>query len=417
MRPWTRWGATLWHRIDKRVPGAHYLNTTGADSPAKLLIAGHQNGLADPVLACVMMDAQLHFFTRADVFRKPVWRWLLLRFNMMPVFRAIDRAPNMAERNKATFEAAHDRLEQGAVCGIFPEAGHLGERRIRRVRNGTARLIVGALHRPEIRKRGLDVLPIQLDFERYEGYRTTARVRIGAPIHYADIPHLLSDSGTSRRALSARIHTGLVNHSVHLLEPPLYEVHLAACRFLEGVNEGPADASLLQAAADAIQRNPIDALRDFNAVLYSGIGHPRISDDFAALGRLKMDNRTKLMPHLWRLPAWLVFILTTGWWPRLAEKWAGNRLKDVAFRTTFSVPITMVGVTITWFLLAVGIGLWSTQPFALPAALILFRTAQHLAMPLEDALIDLRTEHRVSRSVPHAFIDRWCLASASKVEP
>ena len=95
-----------------------------------------------------MMDAQLHFFTRADVFRKPVWRWLLLRFNMMPVFRAIDRAPNMAERNKATFEAAHDRLEQGAVCGIFPEAGHLGERRIRRVRNVTARLIVGALHRP-----------------------------------------------------------------------------------------------------------------------------------------------------------------------------------------------------------------------------------------------------------------------------
>ncbi len=417
IRPWVRWGAKLWHRIDGPVPGAHHLRNSGAGDRAKLLIAGHQNGLADPVLACVMLERQLHFFTRADVFRKPLPRWVLLRFNMMPVFRAIDRAPNMASRNKDTFEAAHARLEQGAVCGIFPEAGHLDERRIRRLRHGTARLIAGALQRPEIRKRGLDIHPLVLDFERYEGYRTAARVRIGPPVETSDIPDLASDTGASRRALSGRMHEALVHHSVHLLEPPLYDVHLAVCRFLEGYNGRHAEAQQLQTAADALKACPEDALSDFENALHAGVGHPKLSDDFAAAGRVCAGKKTKITPLLWRFPAWVVFALTTGWWPRMAQTLAAQRLKEVAFRTTMSVPLTMVGVSVTWGILALGIGIWCAQPLALAAVLIALRAAQHLALPLEDALMDFWAEKKVLNTVTHPFIARWCLAPQSLQKP
>ena len=408
IRPWTRWGAKLWHRIDGEVPGAHYLSRPRTNARAKLLIAGHQNGLADPILACVMLNPQLHFFTRADVFRRRAARWVLLRFNMMPVFRAIDRAPNMAERNKATFEAAHARLAQGAVCGIFPEAGHLDERRIRRLRHGTARLVAGALKEPDVQMRGLDILPLRLDFERYEAYRSAARVQIGAPIPYLDIPDLTEDTGASRRALSDRMHAALIQNAVHLLEPPLYDVHLATCRFLEGFNGKAAEASLLRSMAELLQANPDDALNDFHDALKVGLRHPKTADDFAAAGRLMAGKPTRLTPHLWRYPAWFVFTLTTGWWPRFAQGLAARRLKDVAFRTTLSVPLTMVGVTVTWICLALFVGILNGQPLAVPAVMVALRVAQTLALPLEDALMDFRAERRIARCVSHRFFERWC---------
>ena len=123
VRPWARWGVSLFHRIDRSVEGAEHLSNPEGKDPARLLFSGHQNGLADPILACVLLPPQIHFFTRGDVFRHPLARALLLRLNMMPIFRPKDRLDDMADRNRATFSAAHSRLENGATCGIFPRPG------------------------------------------------------------------------------------------------------------------------------------------------------------------------------------------------------------------------------------------------------------------------------------------------------
>ena len=121
----------MWHRVE--VEGLeHVQRRRRGTGPARLLFSGHQNGLADPVVACVSLPEQLHYFTRSDVFANPVARWFILRLNMMPMFRPIDRTRDMADRNRITFAAAHGRLDGGATCGIFPEAGHLDERRTRR---------------------------------------------------------------------------------------------------------------------------------------------------------------------------------------------------------------------------------------------------------------------------------------------
>ena len=89
----------MWHRVGA-IEGENHLAYQGDERPARLLFSGHQNGLADPVLACVTLGPQLHFFTRADVFRKRAARWFLLRLNMMPIFRPIDKAEDMADRNR-----------------------------------------------------------------------------------------------------------------------------------------------------------------------------------------------------------------------------------------------------------------------------------------------------------------------------
>jgi len=408
VRPWARWGVSLFHRIDRSVEGAEHLSNPEGKDPARLLFSGHQNGLADPILACVLLPPQIHFFTRGDVFRHPLARALLLRLNMMPIFRPKDRLDDMADRNRATFSAAHSRLENGATCGIFPEAGHREERRIRRFRHGSARFIAGALQRLPVRERGLEILPMHLDFERYEGYRTGARITLGPPIAVLDIPGIESDAGSARVVLSQRMRQALLGVAVNLLEGPDYEVHLAICRYLEGASGGRVNRSALDRAAQAITQDPEAARRDFESALSAGFRSPRTTDDFAACGRWDSQGFTGILPHLWRLPAWGIFIATTGWWPRVAQRAAERRVKQVSFRTTFSIPLTMVAVSLSWLVLSLGSAVAWGHPAMAPVVFLLLRLSQHMAMPLEDAWLDRRGENRVQAHADHPFIRQWC---------
>jgi hypothetical protein len=408
VRPWAKWGVSLFHRLDRSVEGLEYLHDAEGDHPARLLFSGHQNGLADPILACVLLPPQIHFFTRGDVFRHPLARALLVRLNMMPIFRPKDRLADMADRNLATFASAHRRLENGATCGIFPEAGHLEERRIRRFRHGSARFIAGALQRRPVRDRGLEVLPMHLDFERYEGYRTGARIALGPPVSILDIPNIESDAGGARVMLSERMRQSLLEVAVHLLDGPSYEVHLAICRYLEGASGGKVDRAALARAAEAISADPDTARREFESARTAGFQCPRTADDFAAAGRWNTQGKTNLLPHLWRLPAWIVFIFTTGWWPRLAQRAAAQRVKQVSFRTTFSIPLMMVTVSLGWVVLSLGGAVGFGQPWMAPVILLFLRSSQHIAMPLEDALLDRSGENRIRAHVDHPFIQRWC---------
>ena len=150
-----------------------------------------------------------------------------------------------------------------------------------------------------------------------------------------------------------------------------------------------------------------DAL-PLQAALDAGWGAPRTSDDFAAAGRRDADRSAALIHHLWRLPAWIIFMATAGWWPRIIAPAAARRVKQVAFRTTFSIPVNMMAVSMTWVVMSLGLGVVMGSPWAVPLSLLLLRGAQHVAMPLEDALIDHRIERRVSSMTPPRFVERWC---------
>lgn len=385
----------------------HLADSRGAKRPARLLFSAHQNGLADPILACVSLPHQLHYFTRADVFAHPVARFFVLRLNMMPMFRPIDRVADMADRNRKTFEAAHHRLDQGATCGIFPEAGHLAERRTRRFKHGSARFILNALQRPAIQERGLDILPMALDFERYEGYRSKARIRLGPPVDLSGLPDGAEDAGHHRVWLSDTLRDAYLGVSVELAEGDVYDAHLALCRFEEGRTGGRPDPEWLRERGQALISGGAEALSSFMALLKAGMENPRQGDGFAALGRLHGQRPTRIGRHLWRLPAWIVFQLTTGWWPRIIEPMMARRIPKVGFRSTGSIPMSLVAVGATWFLLCLAISLW-LRGFAF--GIILFavlRLCQSVAMPLEDAWFDRAEEKRAAPFVNHPWVVQW----------
>ncbi len=396
----------MWHRVE--VEGLeHVQRRRRGTGPARLLFSGHQNGLADPVLACVSLPEQLHYFTRSDVFANPVARWFILRLNMMPMFRPIDRTRDMADRNRITFAAAHGRLDGGASCGLVPAAGPLDARRTRRFKHGSARFILNALTRPAIRKRGLEVIPMALDFERYEGYRSTARIRIAPAVDLSFLPAEAEDVGHHRILLSDHLRQAMLGLSVELLEGDLYDAHLALCRYEEGRTGGRPDPDWLEERGQALRAAEAEALTGVPELIASGMPHPRTDDSFAAIGRLHGAGPTPWWPLLWRLPAWIVFRLTTGWWPRLLEPLMARRVRQVAFRTTFAIPANMVAVLLTWSTLALCAG-WMAGSVGLGlGTLAVLRACQSLAMPLEDAWIDRAEERRAMPFSEADWIVRW----------
>jgi 1-acyl-sn-glycerol-3-phosphate acyltransferase len=89
-----------------------------------IIVANHQNALLDPVVLCVSTTSQLHWLTRADVFKQPLVNRFLRRINMLPVYRERDRVANLHDRNNEIFQQCYTRLKDNAVIGIFPEGTH-----------------------------------------------------------------------------------------------------------------------------------------------------------------------------------------------------------------------------------------------------------------------------------------------------
>jgi 4-hydroxybenzoate polyprenyltransferase len=91
-------------------------------------------------------------------------------------------------------------------------------------------------------------------------------------------------------------------------------------------------------------------------------------------------------------------------------------IQDPAYRTTFGIPLTLMGICATWMVLA------ATAAYALGNVLwalvicIAFRMAQHLAMPYEDQRMDRIHERQAQRFLVHPWIERWCAPNVNNPE-
>jgi 1-acyl-sn-glycerol-3-phosphate acyltransferase len=184
MRPWVRAGVWLYHdRIE--VGGRQHIPK---DGPV-LLVANHQNAMLDPVLLCVLMDRQLHWLTRADVFRNKWVRRILYQFNMMPVYRERDRSrvPDWSERNRYTFDTCYRRWKQGAAVALFPEGTHRGKKQLHvPLKKGAARLLLGAPRAGVVIDR-ITIVPVGIDYSEFYRARGRVIVSIGKPIRVGEL--------------------------------------------------------------------------------------------------------------------------------------------------------------------------------------------------------------------------------------
>ena len=149
-----------------------------SDGPV-LLAPNHQNAFMDALIPAVFAPRPIHFLVRADVFKSRFARAFFNSLNMMPVYRQRDGMSNLA-KNEEVFEDCFKILRSNGTLLIFPEAGHLGVRRLRPLSKGFTRIVFGALEEHE----GLDIqiVPLGLNYSNYTDSQSRLIINFGKPI-------------------------------------------------------------------------------------------------------------------------------------------------------------------------------------------------------------------------------------------
>jgi 1-acyl-sn-glycerol-3-phosphate acyltransferase len=178
-----RWplASAIWGLARLLVRLFYRVERTGPDVPdgAVLLVANHANGLLDPAIVVHTSRRRPRFLGKSTLFSIPLIGWFVRQVGTIPVFRQKDGADT--SRNEETFRAVRQALAGGDAVCLFPEGISHSSGRLEPLKTGAARIALGAL------AQGVPVriVPIGLNFEEKEAFRSTVVVTYGAPIECA----------------------------------------------------------------------------------------------------------------------------------------------------------------------------------------------------------------------------------------
>lgn len=195
---WLARAAARFYYPDIEISGRGSIPPTGP----LLLAANHQNSLIDPVLVGLVASRPVRFLAKATLFELPVVGLLLHALGMVPIHRR-DDDPKLMHRNLELLRRAAARLHQGEAVGIFPEGKSHDSPRLEPIKSGAARLAIQAVRAGA---RPLRLVPVGLNYQRKEQFRSAVWIRVGDPIDVAewvdrsDAATAAADAGTSSQA-------------------------------------------------------------------------------------------------------------------------------------------------------------------------------------------------------------------------
>ena len=154
--------------FDFQVTGADYVPRTGG----VLMVSNHQSYL-DPVLLAVKLKRPMSYMAKAELFKNPVFGWLIRGLNAFPI--------RQGRGDKGAIEETVNRLREGYLLNIFPEGTRTLDGQIQPMQRGVALVV---------RRAEVPIVPavIEGSFAAWAKGRklpkpTTIRVAYGPPLN------------------------------------------------------------------------------------------------------------------------------------------------------------------------------------------------------------------------------------------
>jgi glycerol-3-phosphate O-acyltransferase/dihydroxyacetone phosphate acyltransferase len=113
------------------------------ESGPLIICANHPGAFLDPIVIAASTKRRIYFLAKAAVFKGAIAKWLLPKFNMIPVYRKQDD-PTQMHKNDETFAKCYEHLLRGDAILIFPEGVSITERKLKEIKTGAARIALGA---------------------------------------------------------------------------------------------------------------------------------------------------------------------------------------------------------------------------------------------------------------------------------
>jgi glycerol-3-phosphate O-acyltransferase / dihydroxyacetone phosphate acyltransferase len=179
-----------------------------------IIVANHPNTFMDPIVIATILNRKIFFLAKGEVFKSAFAKWLLPKFNMIPVYRKQDE-PGELHKNEETFDKCYEHLENNGVILIFPEGTSIAERKLRKIKTGAARIALGAEAKNDF-KIGVKILQIGLNYSDAQSFKSDLFVKINKPTEVKDFAaDYKTDPFKTAQVLTEQIRLRLEEHIIN----------------------------------------------------------------------------------------------------------------------------------------------------------------------------------------------------------
>ena len=162
---------------------SHNVSNVPKEGPI-LIAANHPSSIMDALVLGVKTPRKIHYIGHSGLFSNPINKKFLYAMGIIPVYRRFD-APDDMNKNVDMFRAAYTILEDGKCIGIFPEGTSQTDRKVLKLKTGTARIALGAEKRNNF-ELGVNIIPLGLYFTARHRFRSNVLLNFGRPINVSE---------------------------------------------------------------------------------------------------------------------------------------------------------------------------------------------------------------------------------------
>lgn len=403
-----------------------------------LFVANHANSLVDPVIIGLTVKRRVRFLAKGPLFETPVIGKLLKAFGMIPVFRQQDDRAQI-RRNFESLEKAALSLAAGQAVGIFPEGKSHDKRTLDQLFAGTSRIILQAL---EAGAESLQVVPIGINYDDKQLFRSSVWVQVGEPIKVRDLVEAAGSMANAKRQLMSEIEKQLKSVIIHL-DAPEWEPFLEDLEILDPATETVETDGVLSMQQRKVVADSLNYFRETTPAKVSSVGRALVAHRLR-LRKFGLRVRSAILrrssgPRRIAALLWKSVKLLFGFVPMMAGTLQNAlpffvergivRLLPRANRSTIALTRLLVGVplllgwySLVWWWMSQYFKPWVawfwalTTPFAGLLALRFWRSVQAVALEWwaefrmlfsREVLMDLRSiQDRIGRRI-RRFSDAW----------
>ena len=184
-----------------------YSNLKKVPLEKPLLLAGnHQNSFMDGILVGSYLTQPINFLMRADMFRNPVASFSLRELNVSPVYRIEEGLENV-HKNLDTFKYIYNVLKKNGNYVVFAEGICVQEKRLQKLRKGTARMAFGA---EEAFGLDVNVVPVGVNYTYPAKFRKEVLINFDDAFSIKELKDLYnSHPAKALLAFNEKVETGL----------------------------------------------------------------------------------------------------------------------------------------------------------------------------------------------------------------
>jgi len=157
----------------------HNIKNVPTEGPI-LIAANHPSSIMDALVLGVKTPRKIHYIGHSGLFSNPIIKKFLYAMGIIPVYRRFDNPDNM-NKNDDMFRAAYNILEEGKCIGIFPEGTSQTDRKVLKLKTGTARIALEAEKQNDF-NLGVTIIPLGLYFTARHRFRSNVLLNFGKPI-------------------------------------------------------------------------------------------------------------------------------------------------------------------------------------------------------------------------------------------